>query len=495
LSECPTEASRCAIPTTKAPWRSLGGHVGGADHPSQGFQLTDTADRADQIIASATLVSSASRGRLRQVLGVSFGVAVLIGNTILIGILRTPGDVAAQLPSPALFVGVWVIGGLYALLGATSLAEPGAMLARSGGQYVIVRRGLGEYPAFVVGWSDWISTAAPVALGAMVFTEYLEPLMPALAGRRVPVGVGLVLLFGLLLWRGIRIGDLSQQVLSAAKALAFGSLILVCLIAPVPTETVSPAAAAGSVPSGIALVTAVVLALQAVIYTYDGWTGPLYFGEETRNPGKGIPRSMVLGVLLVILIYVLVNVAFVRVLGMGRMAGDPFVAASAGKALFGARGDLVIRLLVLVSIMSGMNACALMAPRILLAMSRDRLLPAALATVNPGGTPSVAHWTSIAIAAGFIITGTVNSVLALCAFFFVANYTLSFLSVFALRRKEPETPRPWRVPGFPFTTGLALLGSLAFLVGSVVSDWGNSWKSLVLLALSYPAYWAISGKR
>jgi basic amino acid/polyamine antiporter, APA family len=419
---------------------------------------------------------------------------VLIGNTILIGILRTPGDVAARLPSPALFIGVWLVGGLFALLGAISLAEPGAMLARSGGQYVIVRRGLGEYPAFVVGWSDWISTCGAVSLGGMVFTEYLEPLLPAMVGRRVPVGVGLVLLFGLLLWRGIRIGDFTQQILSAAKALAFGGLIAVCLIVAVPAETaVSPSS--GAVPSGIALVTAVVLALQAVIYTYDGWTGPLYFGEETRNPGHGIPRSMVLGVLLVILIYVLVNVAFVRVLGLGRMAGDPFVAASAGKALFGARGDLVIRLLVLVSILSGMNACALMASRVLHAMSRDRLLPEALQTVNAGGTPSVAHWTSIAVAAGFIVSGTVNSVLALCAFFFVANYTLSFVSVFALRRREPDTPRPWRVPGFPFTTGLALLGSLAFLAGSVLSDWANSWKSIVLLALSYPVYRVVIARR
>jgi APA family basic amino acid/polyamine antiporter len=368
------------------------------------------------------------------------------------------------------------------------------MLARSGGQYVIVRRGLGEYPAFVVGWSDWISTCATVALGAMVFTEYLEPLVPALAGRRVPAGVALALLFGLLLWRGIRIGDLSQQILSAAKALAFGSLITVCLFVPVPGESgTSPGA--GALPAGVALFTAVVLALQAVIYTYDGWTGPLYFGEETRNPGRNIPRSMVVGVLLVILIYVLVNVAFVRVLGMGRMAGDPFVAASAGQALFGDRGDLVIRLLVLISILSGMNACALMAPRVVLAMSRDRLLPAALDTVNPGGTPAVAHWTSIGVAAGFIVTGTVNSVLALCAFFFVANYTLSFFSVFALRRKEPDTPRPWRVPGFPYTTGLAVLGSLSFLAGSVVSDWSNSWKSILLLALSYPVYHFIVARR
>ncbi|MDQ3138415.1 MAG: APC family permease [Gemmatimonadota bacterium] len=449
-------------------------------------------DAVNQTVVPSALVPVTSRGRLMQVLGVSFGVAVLIGNTILVGILRTPGDVAARLPNPALFIGVWLIGGLYALLGAISLAEPGAMLARSGGQYVLVRRGLGEYPGFVVGWSDWLSTCAVIALGAMVFTEYLEPLVPALAGRRAPAGVGLALLFGLLLWRGIRIGDLSQQILSALKALAFGSLIGVCLLAPVPVWT---AASPGAPPSGVALVAAIVLALQAVIYTYDGWTGPLYFGEELRNPGRGIPRAMVAGVLLVILIYVLVNLAFVRVLGIDRMAGDPFVAASAGKALFGDRGDLVIRLLVLLSILSGVNACALMAPRVLLAMSRDRLLPVAFETVNDGGTPTVAHWTSIGVAVGFIVSGTFNTVLALCAFFFVASYTMSFLSVFALRRKEPDTPRPWRVPGYPYTTGLAVVVSVGFLVGSVVADWGNSWRSLVLLALSYPAYRIIVAAR
>jgi APA family basic amino acid/polyamine antiporter len=449
-------------------------------------------DNAIEAVVSPRAVPGPVRGRLLQVLGVSFGIAVLIGNTIIIGILRTPGDVAARLPNPVLFIGVWLLGGIYALLGTVSMAEPGAMVARSGGQYPFVRRGLGEYPGFVVGWSDWISTCAPIALGAMVFTEYLEPLVPALAGRRVAAGVALTLLFGILLWRGIRIGDLLQQMLSAVKALAFGALIGTCLLVPVPAGTV---AAAGTLPSGIALVTSVVLALQAVIYTYDGWTGPLYFGEETRDPGRGIPRSMVLGVLLVILIYVLVNIAFVRVIGIRGMAGDLFVAASAGKAIFGARGDLVIRLLVLLSILSGMNACALMAPRILLAMSRDRLLPPALQTVNAGGTPTVAHWTGIGIAVGFIVSGTFNTVLALCAFFFVANYLMSFLSVFALRRKEPDTPRPWRVPGYPYTTGIAAAGSVAFLAGSVVSDWSNSWKSMLLLALSYPVYRVVLARR
>jgi APA family basic amino acid/polyamine antiporter len=448
-------------------------------------------DAAAPAVAQPPLTAALNRGKLLQVLGVSFGVAVIVGNTIIIGILRTPGDVAEHLPNPALFLGVWIAGGLYALLGAISLAEPGAMVAQSGGQYVFVRRGLGEYPGFVVGWGDWIATCASASLGAMVFTEYLEPLLPAMAGRRVPAGVALVLLFGLFLWRGIRVGDLSQQILSALKALAFGVLIALCLLLPVPAGVVAPAA----LPGGITLVTGIVLALQAVIFTYDGWTGPIYFGEEVRNPGRGIPRAMVGGVLLVLLIYLLVNIGLVRVLGVGRMAGDPFVAATAGKALFGDRGDLIIRSLVLLSILGGINALLLMAPRVVLAMGRDRLLPAGFETVNPGGTPAVGHWASVGVVLGFIVSGTVYTVLALCAFFFVFQYVLSFVSVFALRRKEPDTPRPFRVPGYPFTTGLALAGSLAFLAGSVATDWSNSWKSLLLLALSYPAYRVIIARR
>ncbi len=121
-------------------------------------------------------------------------------------------------------------------------------------------------------------------------------------------------------------------------------------------------------------------------------------------------------------------------------------------------------------------------------MSRDGLMPARLDSVNAGGTPTVAHWTSVGLTLGFILSGTFNTVLAIAAFFFVANYVLSFWSVFALRRNEPDTPRPFRVPGFPWTTGLVLLGSMAFIAGSLVSDRTNSLRSIVLLAASYPIY-------
>lgn len=431
-------------------------------------------------------------GQLLKVLGVAFGVAVIVGNTILIGILRTPGDVATRLPDAWLFLSVWLAGGIYACLGAATLAEPGAMLAQSGGQYVIVRRGLGEYPGFVVGWSDWISTCGTVALGGMVIAEYLSPLNATVAEHQRLVACIVVTGFGLLLWRGVKAGDVAQQTLSALKSLAFAALIGVCLFLAAPAHATGSVVA---IPTGLGFAAAIVLALQAVIYTYDGWTGPLYFLEEVTDPGRQIPRAMLTGVLTVIVIYLLLNIGILKVLGIAQMAGDPFVAATAGKALFGEKGDLVIRLLVLLSIAGGINACLMMAPRVMLAMSRDRLVPHHFEIVNAGGTPSVAHWASVGVALAMILTGRVDTVLALCAFFFVANYSLSFLSVFALRRTEPDTPRPYRVPLHPWTTGFVLLVSVAFLAGSILSDWGNSRQSLILLGLSLPVYLLIGRMR
>ena len=139
-------------------------------------------------------------------LGAAFGVAVIVGNTIGVGILRTPGDIAARLPTPSLFLAVWIFGGLYALLGAISVAELGAMLPESGGQYVFVRRALGGYAGFVVGWSDWISTAGSAALMAMVIGEHLGVLVPAVEGRGPAVAAGAVCAFAALYWRGMPLG-------------------------------------------------------------------------------------------------------------------------------------------------------------------------------------------------------------------------------------------------------------------------------------------------
>jgi len=170
------------------------------------------------------------------------------------------------------------------------------------------------------------------------------------------------------------------------------------------------------------------------------------------------------------------------------MADDPFVAATAGRALFGERGDQVLHVLMILAMLSSVNALILMASRVPVAMSRDRLVPHILSDVNTGGTPAPALFASAAVALAFLFSGKVDDLLALLSFFFVASYTLSFISVFVLRRTEPDTARPFRAWGHPWTTGLALAISVAFLAGSIRTDWANSWKSLVVLVASYPAY-------
>src|SRR5688500_6485382 len=169
-------------------------------------------------------------GRLLKVLGVAFGLAVLVGNTIGMGILRTPGEVAARLPSVPLFMAVWVAGAIYALLGALTVAELAAMRPRSGGLYPVVHDALGEYPGFIVGWTDWLATCGSMAAVAMVLGEYAGPLIPGAAGRELITASTVVVCFALLQWRGIRIGDLAQQLTSLVKCLALVGLAGVALL-------------------------------------------------------------------------------------------------------------------------------------------------------------------------------------------------------------------------------------------------------------------------
>jgi APA family basic amino acid/polyamine antiporter len=436
---------------------------------------------------STTLSNPELRGRLLRVLGVGFGLAVIIGNTIGAGIFRAPGSIASQLPHPALFLGVWVLGGLYALLGAISLAELGTMLPRSGGQYVFARHALGEYAGFVVGWSDWISTCGSAAAVSIVIGEFAGALFPALNGKTVVTATTVAIVFALLQWRGIVWGSTAQNLTSLLKAFAFLILIAAAFIFGGHGSTTN--AVAPLLPTGFALVAALVISLQAVIYTYDGWGGVVYFSEEITNPGRDIPRSLFGGVLSVILIYLLVNLALLYVLGISKIAGQNYAAGAAAQQIFGQHGDTIFRALAILSMLSAINAYHLMATRVLFAISRDGLFAKQAAAVNPGGTPTLALFTSAAVAVLFIIFGqTFERVITILAFFFVANYTLSFLSVFVLRRREPEKERPYRAWGYPWTTALALLGSVLFLVGAILSDTRNSVYALGLLAVSYPLF-------
>jgi APA family basic amino acid/polyamine antiporter len=417
------------------------------------------------------------------VLGLGFGLAVTLGNTIGAGILRAPGEVAERVPAVGPYLAVWIAGGAYALLGALSMAELGAMMPRSGGMYVYATRALGRYAGFVVGWNDWIATCGSCAAVAVVIAEYLRPSIAGLGARDGAVAVALALGFALLQSRGVRLAGRAQEVTSLAKTLVLLALVAACFVLPAPAATGAAPAAAGVI--GIA---AVIAALQAVIYTYDGWTGVVYFGGEVRDPGREIPRAMFGGVLSVMAIYLLLNLAFLHVLPLHALAGETLAAGAVARALFGALGDPVIRAVVVIGLLSSVHAFLLMAPRVLFAMARDGLVSRRAAAVDPRGTPAGALVASLLVVVLFIASGTFDDIIAVLAFFFVANYVVCFVAVFALRRREPHAERPYRAWGYPWTTAIALAGSLAFLTGAAFGDTRNSVYALLLLAASYPAY-------
>jgi len=428
------------------------------------------------------------KGHLLRVLGMAFGLAIGIGTTIGGGILRTPGDIAALLPSAWLFMAVWVFGALNALLGATVFSELGAMIPRAGGPYVFARRALGDYAGFFVGYTYWIQVCAVQAALSLLIGEYIPVLIPALSGHAL--GVAFVVLLGLVIlqWQGVRWGGYVQTIVTLIKMLAFTALIVAAFVMPHATASRTLSLA---VPHGLALMAALILAMQGIIFTYNGYFYVCFFGEELRDPGRDVPRAIFRSVLLIIAIYLLLNLAFLWVLPISGMAHTPFVGGVVAQALFGARGDQIITAIVMISLLGTINAQVLISARLLLAMGRNGLFLQQATTVNRGGTPTVGMLLGTLVAIAFMLSGTFSSVLGVIAVFMVVNYLLMYVSLIVLRRRESGTPRPYKAWGYPWTTLLATLIGLVFLVGVVVSDTYHTLVALACLLISYPVYFSI----
>lgn len=378
------------------------------------------------------------------------------------------------------------MGGLYALFGASSLAELGAAIPRSGGQYNFSRRAIGEYAGFIVGWSDWLSTCGTAAAVGIVIAEYSGDLVPLLAGHVKLIAVAIILGFGILQWRGIRWGSGTQILTAALKTVAFLILLAACFLYGGHARAAA-ATAAPPLSAGWGLAVAIILGLQAVVFTIDGWDGVIYFGEEVRSPGRDVPRSIFGSVISIMGIYLLLNLAVLYVLPMSEIAGNNFALGTVAARIFGPYGDLIIRSIMIISMLSCINANQLFCTRTLYAMSCDGLFFQPVAKVNEGGTPALALLLST-IAGTLFVLGSFERVIAMLSFFFVANYSLSYLSLFLLRKKEPDMARPYRAWGYPWTTGIALLASAIFLVGSILTDRKNAPWALTMLVLSYPVF-------
>jgi len=435
------------------------------------------------------------QNELLKILGIAFGIAVTIGGTIGTGILRTPGAIAAELGNPVLIMAVWVAVSIYAFLGVLCAIELGLSVPKAGSWYVYSQRAFGDYVGFLTGITTWLGTVTSLAFGAYTICEYVVILIPGLSGFIPPMAVFILIFLTAFHLIGTKAGGKSQEVLSFIKAI--GLLVFVALCFVYGKETNEPHVAEkmnflaqGSIWIGI------IAAMQGVFYTFDGWQTAAYFTEENENVRKDLPKAMISGVVSIIVIYLLVNLAILYVLPMEQLQGSKLAAADAMVHVFGEQSGKIITLFLLVSILGIMNVQVIMTPRTLYSMSRDGLFFKQARMVNSGGSPSFALIITCVLSIALIFVGkeTSSRLLDIATFYFVFAYALGFASLLMLRKKEPQLERPFKVPFYPFIPCLMLVLSIVFLMGAVFSDSQNSLYAVIILILTYPVYRLIKTK-
>ena len=435
---------------------------------------------------------------LRRILGLGFGLAMVFGGTVGVGILRLPGTLAAALGDARLIVLFWIFGGIYALLGAVAVAELAAMLPEAGGFYVYARRAFGPGAGFVVGWSDWVNAVASIAYASLTSAVFFGTLWPAAAAVSRAIAIAVIAVFTILHWAGLRIGSTMTRIISLAVGLMMLVLVCGCFLAvPVAASADQPpATSAASLPlMSFGMLAAVVTALRAVFLTYDGWYSPIYMAEESTQPTRTLPRAIIGGTVLVAAMYVIINLALLRVLPVPVLAASALPAADAARVVLPRGGAELVTVISLMTVLSLVNANFLMAPRILFAIGRDGFFTKKAALVSAGGTPRVAlAFTSLA-AAALILSGTFEQIIAIAAVLFLLNYVSAYTALFVLRRREPAMPRPYRAFGYPFTTAIVLLGCVLLWIAAILEDrWSGFFAGLLLIACT-PAYAWIARRR
>jgi APA family basic amino acid/polyamine antiporter len=404
---------------------------------------------------------------LRKVLGVAFGLAVVVGSTIGVGILRTPGTIATMLPNPALILSCWLAIGLYIMLAASSYAELTTMLPKAGGAYNYIKRAFGNYAGFVNGWFDFICNAIAPAYFCIVLSEYTLLIFAELKAYETVIAIGFLTLFTAINLPGVKSGSFTQKVTSAVKIVLFLVLIIGCFMhAPDSGEVVAVTEAA--IPGGMAI--AIFKSLQLIMGTYDGWMSVSVFAEENSDPAKTIPKSYLVGALTICVIYVLINAAVLYVLPVSNIAKSPLAASEAASVAFGEWSAGLMISVAIFSLVSILNAYMMIPSRILFGLSRDKFFIPQGMIVNKGGTPYYSLMICYAFAFALILCSSFETLFGLATVMMTIVTGFAFASLIMLRKNEPDLPRPYKAWGYPFSTWLALLVTITLFIGFAVSD-------------------------
>jgi len=438
---------------------------------------------------------------LQRRIGLWTAIAVVIGSTIGSGIFRSPAGIADKLPGPIPMLSVWVMGGIFALCGALTLAEVASALPQTGGIYVFVRDGWGRLPAFLLGWGQLVMIrAASLGAIAITFSEYfhrvigIDPIAPEHV-TQVRIGAAIaILLTGTFNVLGVRLGAAVTNVTTIAK---YGGLLFIILIAfaigwPKTGGYFTPAVPAGSVST-----TAFGLALVSTLWAFDGWADLSYAAGEVKDPQRVLPRALIGGTLLVIAIYLLANVAYLAVMPIEEIRHSKLVAADVAQRLIGPGGVVFVAVTVMLSTFGTLNASLFTTPRIFFAMAEDKLFFPAVARVHPKfGTP----WVAIALTAGlgavFVMLRSFEQLADAFVTAFLPFYALAVAAIFKLRRNPGYKPS-FRVPGYPVVP-LLFVVSVVYLLANGFINPASRWMTIgvfaVLLA-GAPVYYLTVGRQ
>lgn len=442
-------------------------------------------------------------------LSLNDSVLLLVGGIIGSAIFLTAKDIANSVHSPALFLGVWVAGGIISMLACFAFAELGTMYPHSGGPYLYLREAYGDLVAFLYGWMIFtVNNSGTVAALSVGFAAYFSVIVPAISQEHVVLQIGswsltrmhLVALAtnALLTWVniiGLRRAAVLQNIATWTKFVAIAAFILLgFLIGKGSWEHFSPAASTAGPEAGSWLwISGIGVALIAVFWAYDGWVYLGWAAGEIKDPQRNIPLGLVIGVSIVALIYVAMNAVYLYALDLNSIAtGESTTARAAAETLFSPATGRWLSALIALSSFGALSACVLAGARVYYAMAVDGLFFRKMAEVHPKWRTPAFSLMVQAIWGGILtLSGSYQWIYTYIMFMGVVSYALSVLAVFILRRTRPNVERPYRCTGYPWVPMIYLIIATAWALNTL---WQAPTESLggigiVLLGVPFYLYW------
>ncbi len=436
-----------------------------------------------------------TQAELKRQIGLGTATALVVGETIAVGIFLTPAGMAKALGSPALVLAVWLLMGLMAVCGALCYGELAARYPLAGGGYVYLREAYGAPVAFLYGWMAFLvmdpGITAALAVGMAGYAAYGLALSPAAIKL---VAVSAIILLAAVNVRGVKLGGWFIRWLTLLK---LGLLLFILLwgfglrlgdwghFSPFVAQRAGSAPLFGALAGG----------LVAAFFSFGGWWDLSKLAGEVRDPERTLPRALAYGVVIVTLVYILTSAVFIYLVPLERVTSGETFAALAGEALFGRVGGQVFAGVVVVTVLGSLAALIMSAPRVYFAMARDHLFPAAAASVHPSfGTPARAIILQAALASVLVALGTFDQIVSYFIFVVVIFIALTVAALFVLRRKHPQWSG-YRAPGYPFTPLIFLLLMTLLLFLLAANNPQQAILGVAVVALGLPFYYLVFQRR